>query len=251
MSAPALRWHSLFLPKRGHSADEYEDALAADPATGRLALADGASESSFAGLWAHLLVESFVHPPAPASAEGTWLEVSRRRWSAAVGGRALPWYAEAKRDQGAFATFLGVILDLPTPVAPGRWRALAVGDSCLFLVRGGCLAASFPLGEAAAFHNQPPLLGSRLLPGEPRAQPHQEKHGQWQTGDRFLMMTDALAQWFLSQHEAGRKPWEELLLLVDAPETFPSWINQHREGGSLRNDDVTLLLVGMELNWRS
>jgi hypothetical protein len=246
MSAPALCWHSLFLPKRGHSADEYEDALAADPAHGRFALADGASESSFAGLWARLLVEGFVHPPPPGNAEATWLEVSRRRWAAEVDGLALPWYAEAKRDQGAFATFLGLILNLPAPGAAGGWRALAIGDSCLFLVRQGSLLTSFPLSEAAAFGNQPPLLGSRLRAGEGRVQRHHEGHGQWQTGDRFFLMTDALAQWFLAQHEAGGKPWEELAQLDDVPETFPSWVDQNRETGSLRNDDVTLLIVGLE-----
>ena len=47
-----LQWQSLSLPKRGHSPEEYEDALAGDPRSGRFAVADGASESSFAGLWA-------------------------------------------------------------------------------------------------------------------------------------------------------------------------------------------------------
>jgi len=50
MTKPGLhRWRALGLPKRGHSAEEYEDAFAGDPKVGRFAVADGASESSFAG----------------------------------------------------------------------------------------------------------------------------------------------------------------------------------------------------------
>ena len=45
---PPLRWRALSLPKQGHATDEYEDAWAADPAAGRFAVADGASESVFA-----------------------------------------------------------------------------------------------------------------------------------------------------------------------------------------------------------
>ena len=33
-----LRWNVLFLPKRGNSEDEYEDAWAVDPALGRFAV---------------------------------------------------------------------------------------------------------------------------------------------------------------------------------------------------------------------
>ncbi len=45
------RWGVLCLPKRGNTEDEYEDAWAVDPARGRFAVADGASETSFAGRW--------------------------------------------------------------------------------------------------------------------------------------------------------------------------------------------------------
>ena len=44
-----LRWSVLRLPKQGNTDAEYEDAWAADAAAGRFAVADGASETSFAG----------------------------------------------------------------------------------------------------------------------------------------------------------------------------------------------------------
>src|SRR5437660_9780190 len=96
-------WHAFHLPKRGHAAEEYEDALAADPATGRFAIADGASESSFAAAWARLLAEGFVGASGKPWRDLDWLDPLRRRWADAVDGLSLPWYAEMKREEGAFA----------------------------------------------------------------------------------------------------------------------------------------------------
>src|SRR3954471_6828632 len=103
MPAPALpfRWRALRLPKRGHTPEEYEDAFAADPAAGRFAVADGASESAFAGEWARLLAEPYVAASGPGTG---WLEGARDRWVAALAGRELPWYLEEKFEQGAYAT---------------------------------------------------------------------------------------------------------------------------------------------------
>ena len=52
--------HTFWLPRRGSVSAEYEDAAAADDAAGRYAVADGASEGCFTGLWATLLVDDFV-----------------------------------------------------------------------------------------------------------------------------------------------------------------------------------------------
>src|SRR5258708_38578813 len=93
------------LPKRGHSTEEYADASAADAATRRFPIADGASESSFAAPWARLLVEGFLDPRIRPDRATGWVEALERRWSETVDALALPWYAEAKREQGAFATF--------------------------------------------------------------------------------------------------------------------------------------------------
>jgi hypothetical protein len=229
------------LPKRGHTEDEYEDAWVADLGAMRFAVADGASESAFAGLWARLLVEGFVAAPRPRDLL-PWLGGARRRWSEAVMGLEVPWYVEMKRAEGAFATLVGLVVRPPTPGRPGRWRAVAVGDSCMVLVRGGRLAKAFPLASSSDFGNEPRLIGSRA---ELRVEPRHSA-GALHTGDRLLLMTDALAQWFLSAHEGGECPWEAVapLLSEDQPaRAFATWIEHLREGGGLRDDDVTLLTI--------
>src|SRR6266542_891992 len=127
MASPfPLRWHALRLCKQGNGECDYEDASAANVANGRFAVADGASEASFAAIWARLLVECFVsHPGKPWHALD-WLAPLRQQWAKEVDGLALPWYAEEKRELGAFATFLGLVFR-PSAVGPnGYWRGIAV-----------------------------------------------------------------------------------------------------------------------------
>src|SRR5436853_480862 len=157
-SEPLLSWQSHFLPKRGHTLEEYEDACAVDGLAGRFAIADGASESSFAGAWAKIAAESFVATPGPWS---RWLPPARLRWHNMFAGLDLPWYAEDPFKQGAFATLLGLAL---TPGGSGTlasWQAWAVGDCCLFQVRHNALLRAFPIRRSADFDSRPQLLGSR------------------------------------------------------------------------------------------
>src|SRR5262249_1524390 len=136
---------------------------AADPGGGRFALADGASESSFAALWAQLLTEAFLAAPFPGDVSG-WLDGPRGRWRTGVMGLELPWYAETNRETGAFAALVGVDLRPPEPQRRGAWRAVAIGDPCLVRVREGKHLRAFPVRKARDFDNQPTLLGSRPGP---------------------------------------------------------------------------------------
>ena len=158
----------------------------------------------------------------------------------------MPWYLEPGLAQGAFATFLGLV------IADRNWFALAVGDSCLFQVRQGQLIRVFPLMRAADFSNAPWLVGSRTSPIEVPHKNGLQQMGDCWPGDRLWLMTDALAQWFLIQAESGGKPWLALEPLVHAAsedaivqEAFAAWIEGLRAARQLRNDDVTLLAVSV------
>jgi hypothetical protein len=228
-----LCWCAFRLPKRGHGAAEYEDAFAG-MAT-RFAVADGASESSFAGAWARLLTQAFVRGPVKWPA---WLTPLQERWASTAVTGPLPWYAETKFEEGAFATLLGVVAEPPRR----RWRAWAVGDSCVFHVRRNRLMQAFPRIHSGEFDNAPRLVGSRSRP------PRRERaRGAWRDGDRLLLMTDALAQWFLRRVEAGRRPWR-IIDRLQGDEDFAPWIEKLRDRGELRNDDVTLLTVQSQLS---
>ena len=42
--------------------------------------------------------------------------------------------------------------------------------------------------------------------------------GDLRPGDRLLAMSDALAQWFLTQTDAGRAPWRAVAQVTDGPD---------------------------------
>jgi len=243
-----IRSQTFWLARRGHSPEEYEDAFAGDAAAGRFAVADGATESCFAGLWARLLVEEFVRNAAwDPDRWPTGVSELQERWKAEVYSRELPWYAEVGARRGAFATFLGVALSVDDEES-FHWRAVAVGDSCLFHTRGAELLKAFPIGRSEEFDNLPDLLGSRTPLEEIREDRTLWSDGIGQPGDRLWLMTDALAHWCLATFEAGGNPWEEMESLHPSSEfevNFERWIEDRREKRGLRNDDVTLLVVNL------
>ena len=133
------RARTFWLARSGHSSAEYEDAHAADEAAGRFAVADGATEGCFTGLWAKLLVEGFVSNSAQET--DTWpdsLPKLQSQWDADVRTQNLPWYGEQGARQGAFATFLGLVFAGRSGNSY-RWQAIAVGDTCLLHTRGNKL----------------------------------------------------------------------------------------------------------------
>src|SRR5437773_9775499 len=121
-------------PKLGNSLEEYEDAWAhrqtRTPVGIRVAVADGATESSFAKLWAVLLAESYVRGELAGAEFFAGLKPARRLWRRRLAGRPLPWFASEKAEQGAFAAVLGVDRDHHK----NSWTALAVGQCPLMQV---------------------------------------------------------------------------------------------------------------------
>jgi len=251
---------NFWLPKAGSSREEYEDASSHEKTQGelerkkpRFAVADGATESSFSGLWAKLLVDSNSHGPLTLVNLRRRVEILAKRWFDEVSVKPLPWYAERKVRQGAFSTFLGLSLKAGDVdgTAGGQWTALAVGDSCLFQVRGAELITIFPIEHADQFGYHPLLLSS--IPGRNRAIWKQanrlEQTGEWLPGDTFLLMTDALAHWFLKEIERGSHPWPMLKEIVGQSQLlmgrFDEWVSEMRTSEAMHNDDMTLLVVTM------
>ncbi len=248
----------LWLPKAGNRPDEYEDAAqavypqrigASGRRTVRVAVADGASESAFAREWANILTDAFVDRPLdiPGLTEDTlydWLAPAQAAWHAAVPWERVPWHGEAKARAGAFASLVGLTLGA-APDAPGglRWQAVAVGDSCLFIVRRGRLHVAFPLDDAAQFDNTPDLVCSNPDNAGALWECVRRGGGACAPGDLFILASDALACWFLAANAAGERPWETLLAL-DAPE-WDEWIAQRRRAGAMRNDDTTLVAIAV------
>lgn len=243
---------SFHVPKAGNSESEYEDAFGpASPVQGhvpsafRCAIADGATETVFAREWARLLVKAFCRGQFD-DVLGEGIRRTQRVWHRSLRGRELPWYIEAKAEKGAYAAFLGFTLADPgRSSAEGVWSALAVGDACLFQVRAGALIRSIPLHSADAFNNRPHLLSTNCESLEEESRYVYSYSGTWVPEDAFYLATDALAQWLLSEQEAGRSQWALLndLAADGERESFQDFVGRLRERHAIRNDDTTLMRV--------
>lgn len=243
---------ALWLPKSGNTAEEYEDAWAVGDETAeaadrfRCAVADGATEASFSGLWARLLTQGYCDGAFADEPSLADFAPQQAVWAREVATIRLPWYAEEKARSGAFSALLGLSIAAVTGPAGGRWAALAVGDSCLFQVRDDQLLLAWPLAAAESFTNSPMLLSSNPARNVALAQHLVLSAGDWVLGDAFYLLTDALACWFLLAYEAGGRPWADLDAVAAADSgTFVAWIAELRAARVLRNDDVTLLRVAV------
>jgi hypothetical protein len=227
--------------KKGSADTEYEDALARGPAGARLrrfAVADGASESSFAGLWARLLARAYARGALAPETLIEGLRPLQAWWQRRVGARPLPWYAAEKVRAGAFAALAGLTL-----ACDGRWSALAAGDCCVFQVRDDALMAAFPLADAAAFDRRPLLIGSNPERNGRLAEAVRFTEGGWEPGDTFLLMSDAAAAYLLRGVVDRGRTVSGVLAYGGSACAFRAWIDCLRATGAMRNDDVSVLKV--------
>jgi hypothetical protein len=234
--------HTLLMPKWGETQADCEDALAiaCDRSDGglRAAVADGASSSSFSGLWARMLTQSFVDKPFRTDAQlRTRLPKLMVRWCEHVFGRDLPWHALERAKRGAFAALAGVEIASGRPAA---WRGFALGDSCILQVRGGKVIFAAPISESRGFTNDPVLISTEAERNAGVGTNRRPIGGVLLPGDTLLLATDALAQFVLAAAERGTA---RLDVLLDALERGGAHIHAGRAAGSLRNDDVAAVLI--------
>ena len=230
------------LPKDPQAPADFQDACQLDPSRGVAAVADGVSSSLFAGIWASILADAVVaDPPDPADRQGfgRWLTERRSAWSRQIDASKLAWFQKVKLKQGAFSTLLWI--RLATAGLQHRIQVAAVGDCCLFHVRGGKLLRSFPILKSDELDANPLALGSVDL-----------SHDQYlriatfddacTPGDLLVLCTDAMAGWILKEYESGRFPaWDRYWNTTQ--EAWQAEIIGLRAAQQIRYDDTTLVLL--------
>ena len=255
-----IKFIARYQPKAGNTRKEYEDAVwpprpfyEGKSDTFRCAVADGATESAFSQLWARILVRHFCDRPLPVTRQTPAQfidEIEKEHaqiWSKYVFSQPLKWFAIEKASRGSFASLTGIELrqNADDESRGGKWEAVTIGDSCLFQIRNDQLITKIPISDPNDFGYHPQLLSTD--PAKNKVLQNNATKlsatGNWQVGDQFLLMTDALAHWFLSAHESKKQPWRELTDNSVSQEIFEQWIEQIRKSQQLRNDDVTAVSV--------
>ncbi|MEU6672726.1 hypothetical protein [Streptomyces sp. NPDC046925] len=265
-------------PKHGSTEAECEDAVAVLPGRPHdcelqepltAGVCDGATESALAKDWARLLsrtaAEQAMERPdllGGGTAFEEFASSAVSQWEPWLGrytqarqeeGRPLKWYEHTKIAEGAYATLLTVRID-PDAAAESdtaepawRWRAAALGDSCLFHLHNNRLVRAFPVATAEEFGTNPDLFGSRNHDVELLARRTFFTEGRCGPGDRLLLMTDALAAWLLSASD--QEDAVHQLLEYAGPDDlnqFENWLADLRDRRQLRNDDVAFVRIDFE-----
>ena len=91
------------------------------------AIADGATETSFADIWARLLTKAYCSDEMARNSLPDALPSLQHLWLEQVGSKPLPWYAAEKVRDGAFSTLLGLSI-MQERADAINWSAMAIGD---------------------------------------------------------------------------------------------------------------------------
>jgi hypothetical protein len=237
-----LQLRQLLLTKLGQEASECEDFIAVDTQACRFAVADGATEAFDARRWAERLAQHW------AQRESTLTVEEFRKWVAAEGrelqnswnGLNLSWYSEEKARAGSFAAFVGVELDLNSELP--SWKAIALGDACLLHCRNGALIKSLPLSRSESFNTAPILVASDSSLHESSMPSVVIDSGCCECGDVLLLMSDAVASWYLQCLENG-DGCAQKLFDTKCDEELRRFFDDERMAGRIRNDDIAIIRI--------
>lgn len=241
-----ISYRVFWTPKAGCSTEEYEDAFAPEESGElgelsefRCAVADGATETSFSGLWANILCKAYLEKDFD-------IEDLQKHWLEKVSGKELPWYAEEKLESGAFATIVG--FSIHEEKKGLSWSVRALGDSCFFHISEGKLIKSLPLEKWEDFDYNPVLLSTRQAANKGILDKFHYVMGECKPGDIFYLMTDAISKWFL-RRQKEKEDAVSLLEKIENHEQFMQLVDQYRQEKDeqgrhmLHNDDVTFTRV--------
>jgi hypothetical protein len=243
-----LKLRQLLLPKLGQEVSDCEDVIAIDTERQRFAVADGATEAFDARKWAERLAQHWVRRESTLTPDEfrNWVAGEGRELHDSWNGLSLSWYAETKARTGSFAAFVGVELDLRSD-AP-CWKAIALGDTCLLHRRGDVLVKSLPLARSESFNNAPILVASNSALHESSMKSVVIDSGNCESGDVLLLMSDAVASWYLQCLENDDLAAEDYFFTRPDNEMIV-FFDQERLAGRIRNDD--LAIVRIEIKERS
>ncbi|HJT36658.1 MAG TPA: hypothetical protein VJ783_31840 [Pirellulales bacterium] len=226
-----------------------QDAFALDAERGTASVADGVSSTIFSGPWANILVRSMVQSPRVVDdqeAFRAWLDEQRSAWRGGIDMGRLTWYQRPKMIDGAMSTLLWTELT-PTQTADDghatqyHLRALALGDTCLFHLRGDECLKHFPVEKSGDFGLNPAVIGS-----VDRQADHLLEFNLYEAecppGDWLVLATDALALWAMTRGESGEPvDWRSYWEMPD--DQWRQEITSLREANQMRYDDTTLVLL--------
>ena len=240
---------SFITNKKAESLNDCQDAVKVNEDSCRYAIADGATLSFFPKWWAELLVEHFCEMSTLFPNEENWkewLDPIQAEWYKRVEERVKTrnqFYLTNSFNtrEPAVSTFIGLEIDK----VKNKWRAVIIGDSCLFH-KSKTGSKSYLIKKSEDFTDHPDAISS--FPETDHYEPT-FIGDEIQSGDIFILATDALAKWIVQHEEADQlEAALNKLKRIKTDEQFYSFVDLARDHENIRlvNDDVTLMLISVE-----
>jgi hypothetical protein len=228
----------LWYPKDQGYPQDGEDSACCDEQLRLAAVADGASASFESRGWSRHIIGCFAAFP-PDSLDkagiGRWIAQVQRSWKAAEPVRrgmrpAVPRFVVDQADPPSGATLAAIRVG--SGGAP-RFAGVAVGDACVFQVRGNRPILCAPLASSADFGSHPDLIRT-----DGPAPPATYLRGTLEPGDSVFLATDAFAEWLIARRD-DTAVWAGLDHTDQAG--FNQLVEAQRSAGAMVIDDVTLV----------
>jgi serine/threonine protein phosphatase PrpC len=227
---------------------EWEDSAAYSVGSGRFAVADGATQAFRSGEWAQMLTQAYMQrfPAAdglPSSPRQKvireWFGDQVRIWHDNSPVSTTFWAQDAEQENPPSATFAGLLLTPHDGAA--SWEATAIGDCCVFQIRGGRCEKSFPLTSASEFGKSPHLLTTAVGRLEGSLDKLRTCTGDARPGDIFVLASDAFSEWLLGLHKYDQEIWGRLGFF--GHQNFRQMMTELRDAHAIETDDVSVLVV--------
>jgi hypothetical protein len=241
----------ISIAKVGNSENENEDNILApsiieleSESIIKFAISDGATESLFSKEWSDLLVSCYKDKPFDLNNLPLTINAISEAWKSRTSSIDLPWYTEQKMENGAFATFLGITLNLEEQT----FNSVSIGDCTLFQVRSNKLIQSFPLTSYEDFGNTPSMFATNSKFQTDFSKSVKYLNGLVESGDLFILASDALAMWIFKSLHQGERPWLNLLNLLnyeDYQTDFKNWAFNKIKDKEMKNDDISVILINI------
>ena len=236
-----INYSAFILPHVGDLYSQCADRFSCGEANNCFAIADGVGNSLFPGEWATILCEDYIKHPDIFSSDSKlvreeelikqWEQQRDERVSNLNDDERFIYEMGLDKADFAAATFVGLSLDKK------GWKCQAIGDSYLFIID-----KSFEIIEKVAsmdgheFDNFPEYLASKK--GQDNGTII-ERSGSYDNVAFFVLMTDALSDWFIETTPEKRKN----LLCIKNHSDFESIIDKERQQLALKDDDTTILFL--------
>ncbi|MEM0156718.1 MAG: hypothetical protein QXN26_01465 [Thermoplasmataceae archaeon] len=234
------------MSKLGNRPKDCEDFYSWDLARMKFAIADGASSSIFSDIWAQSLTQAAMDENlsldgSPESLLSIIMKVARKNWYGGIQWTGLPWFLRNKSVSGSHSTLL---LMQTWPLASSyRYSAVAVGDTCMFVLKDHRVEDSFPLKSYTDFGSTPSLVWSGKgspIPANVRMTlpKYSTMSGTIDRGSTVVLATDAVSKWILEHGEP-----QELLEAMGNDHAMKALISREINARRMRNDDTAIIVI--------